>query len=356
MALNSLLFVADPPLRYVCKRSVHLAVYGFVDALGVGFGSTFATDKGLEYTYSVRGKDRDHEMSNFRELHNLVLALEGLCARQTGQESEIFIFTDTSTVESSYYKGNTPSKTQFSLIFRLHLLEMREGLTMHVIHISSTRMISRGTDGLSRCNLTDGVMAGTPMISFLPLHLSALERQPSVLDWIHDWLNIPGLWPLSPADWFDKGHGVEGGHMDPRGLWVPVKSRDNWYLWCPPPMAADVAVEELMYSRHKRTQLNHLFIVPRLATQLWRKKLFKVSNLVFEIPPGSCSFWPMSGHEPLLIRLTLCFVSCPPWQLRQSHSILEVGRQLQGVWAAEKGSERALLRELLQLPETLESL
>ncbi len=54
-----------------------------------------------------------------------------------------------------------------------------------------TRMISQGTDGLSQGNLTEGVLAGILMLCFVPLHLSAMDRQPKLLSWICDWSNSP---------------------------------------------------------------------------------------------------------------------------------------------------------------------
>ena len=57
---------------------------------------------------------------------------------------------------------------------------------LQVIHVAGTRMISQGTDGLLRGCLIEGVMAGTPMLDFKPLHLSALDRQPTLLQWIRD--------------------------------------------------------------------------------------------------------------------------------------------------------------------------
>jgi hypothetical protein len=111
-----------------------------------------------------------------------------------------------------------------------------------------------------------------------------------------------------------------------------------------------------MFSRHKRPYINHIFVVPRLATHLWRKKLFKTSDIVFEIPPGARPYWPSEEHEPLLVGLTLRFSLCFPWQLRQSAAILVLGRELQGVWQEAGGDEGAILRKLSVLPETLEAL
>jgi hypothetical protein len=126
-------------------------------------------------------------------------------------------------------------------------------------------MISQGTDGLSRGVVTEGVMAGKSMLSFVPLYLNALDRQPSLLDWLRDWLQLPGLTPLMPDEWFDRGHGYQNGGKNKRGIWLPTEMNESWLLWCPPPAAADVAVEELLLSRHKRTHINHVFMVQRLG-------------------------------------------------------------------------------------------
>lgn len=111
-----------------------------------------------------------------------------------------------------------------------------------------------------------------------------------------------------------------------------------------------------MYSCHKQTHLNHIFVVPRLATHLWQQKLYKTSDIVFELPPGSRPFWPSDEHEPLLIGLTLHFSFCFPWQLRHSPPILPLGWELQGVWQEEGGDERSILRKLSALPGTLEGM
>jgi len=84
--------------------------------------------------------------------------------------------------------------------------------------------------------------------------------------------------------------------------------------------------------------------------------LFKVSDFVFEVPPGVRPFWPSTEHEPLLIGLTLRFVARAPWQLRQSPTILALGGALQGVWEEEGGDERVVLRQLSRLPDTLDAL
>ena len=223
---------------------------------------------------------------------------------------------------------------------------MDGNLILHVIHVAGTRMIDQGTDALSRGDLCEGVMVGQEMITFVPLHLSALERSPDLLDWIRSWVPAKDLEVLTYEDWFLRGHGVQGGAKNSEGLWIPEESKERWYLWMPPPAIADVALDELIASRHKRPHLNHVFICSRLMTQLWRKKLHKVADVVIEIPSGSRAFWPRTLHEPLLLGLTFGFSLRQPWQLRYAEPILELGREVREVWKDQKRCERDFLRKL----------
>jgi hypothetical protein len=289
-ALRQLLSGVDPPLRFVRRHNVCVAVYGFVDASGEGFGGTLHCNQEVSYLFGLWGKDQDSNSSNFRELSNLVFTLEHGVENGSLCDSEVFLFTDNSTAESVFYKGSSSSKLLFDLVVLLRKLELQSNLLLSVYHVSGQRMVAQGTDGLSRGDLNEGVMAGHPFLSFIPLHLDAIARQPAILDWLRHWVQVPDLSPLSPEEWFNRGHGYVHGSLNKRGLWFPIETGEPWVLWSPPPAAADTAIDELLLSRHKRTHINHLFIVPRLATQSWRKKLFKVCDHVFEIPAGSRSF------------------------------------------------------------------
>ena len=55
---------------------------------------------------------------------------------------------------------------------------------IHFVHVAGTRMITQGADGLSRGNLTKGVMGGWNMGDFVPLHRGALERSNQLEGWI----------------------------------------------------------------------------------------------------------------------------------------------------------------------------
>ena len=55
----------------------------------------------------------------------------------------------------------------------------------------------------------EGVMAGESMLTHVPLHLSALEQSPKLLDWISSWALASSdykLEELSPSDWFERGN------------------------------------------------------------------------------------------------------------------------------------------------------
>jgi hypothetical protein len=57
-------------------------------------------------------------------------------------------------------------------------------MVLHVIHVAGTRMILEGADGGSRGDLNQGVMAGQPILDFIPLHLGALDRCFAIEDWV----------------------------------------------------------------------------------------------------------------------------------------------------------------------------
>ena len=101
-------------------------------------------------------------------------------------------------------------------------------------------MIEQGSDGLSRGNLTEGVMGGWKMSDFVPLHLNAFERSGKLEGWIRSWLdnNKVKAEILKPEGWFERGHDLDGGEKNCDGMWIP-KYKDGVYIWAPPPAAAE---------------------------------------------------------------------------------------------------------------------
>jgi hypothetical protein len=117
-------------------------------------------------------------------------------------------------------------------------------------------------------------------------------------------------------------------------------------LWLLPPAAADVAVEQLSFSRHKRPDLIHVFICPHLMTQRWRKRLYKISDVLFNIPVGAQEdLWSADMYEPLVVGLILPFLSVSPWFRRYTPSVLDLECQLRRMWTSPEGDAGHLLRQ-----------
>ena len=95
----------------------------------------------------------------------------------------MFIFTDNSTSESVYYKGNSSSEELYELNLRLRQLEMKGDLILHMLHCAGTRMQDKGADGLSRGDQSTGVMGGRHVLYYVKLHKSAMELEPGLKRW-----------------------------------------------------------------------------------------------------------------------------------------------------------------------------
>ena len=182
------LFQGDEPVKRLIRgRNLWEVIYGFGDASGSGFGSSFVKagdENKIYFRFGRWGSDLDDSSSNFRELNNLVESLEELIEVQDLKGVEIFIFMDNSTAESAYYRGSSSVKPLFELILRLKKIEIKAGLKIVMVHIAGARMIAEGVDGLSRGCLSEGVMRGEPMSGFIPLHLNAFERSSGVESWL----------------------------------------------------------------------------------------------------------------------------------------------------------------------------
>ncbi|KAL7577652.1 hypothetical protein ACA910_015166 [Epithemia clementina (nom. ined.)] len=216
------------------------------------------------------------------------------------------------------------------LDLQLRKLEMRGDLFIHVIWVAGTRMIEQGTDGLSRADLMNRVLAGGDMLSFVPLNKTAEERQSGVVQFLMS--STQGCFdfiPLNhPDDWFDKA--LKPGN----------------FVWIPPPATAREAVEQLCQSKHLCPQGAHIFICPALMTNHWRKRLERIADVVFSVPVG-CKLWEREQHEPLIVGLTFPQLDYRPWQVKRDRvSVDELRSALSGLWASDLEAARDLLRQL----------
>lgn len=201
-------------------------------------------------------------------------------------------------------------------------------------------------------------MKGDPMCQYIPLHLSCLQRQPSLAEWIQRFVRPSKgqreIELLGMEDWFTRGHDIQGGSHNLDGVWIP-KFVSGTYVWTPPPAAAQIAIEQLRAARVKRERSTHVFIVPRLMSPEWLRQLYRVSDLCLELPFDK--FWSKSAqHEPLIIGFVFPFLSHRPWQLKRSGAFLGMARAMRRVWRDSEGPTWPLLSKFFTSARSLESL
>jgi hypothetical protein len=352
-----------PSHRLVRGFNIVRIMYGFGDASGAGFGSSWITGRGkdekqeVHYRFGRWGSDCSEESSNFRELRNLVDTMSNFAQQGELSGAEVFLFTDNSTAEAAFNRGSSSNKKLFEMVKEVRVMEMLFETRIHIVHVAGKRMIAQGTDGLSRGCLTDGVMTGHEMTSFVPLHLSALDRSHDLLPWLqygsgNGENNV--LEPLSPEDWFEKGQDIDGGTPNCDGVWTPVY-RYGIFVWSPPPCVADQCMEELRRARHKRQRSTHVFVCPKIMSYAWQRQLFRSADVIVQIPAGHPA-WAASQHESLLVGFYFPFLSHEPWQLKNADTVLAMARRLQRVCKANPSASGLVLRELWDFTRKLPNL
>ncbi|KAL7574181.1 hypothetical protein ACA910_014857 [Epithemia clementina (nom. ined.)] len=314
-ALQILTQMADPPKIRVRPSISSVTALMFGDASGAGFGSSLWIQGSttIDAKHGTWTRTYSETSSNFWEFHSLVSRLERLSEEgQIKAGSELFIFTDNSTTESAFYCGTSKSKLHFDLVLRLHRLEMQGQLFINVIWIAGTRMIEQGTDGLSRGDLLSGVLAGKDMLDFVPLHRSAEERHPGLVQFLMGTMHA-----LFPAL-----------HLDPSG-WFDNAFKPGNYVWTPPPSIALEALEQLCESKQVRPKWAHIYMANR-----WRKKLGRIADVIFSIPTGT-EVWDRTQHEPLIVGLIFPLLNCRPWQVKRDRARVDnFVLTLQGLWVS----------------------
>jgi hypothetical protein len=340
-ALTRLFSPERPPRRLVRARKFAEVYYGFGDASQDGFGFNLQEQDGdtIHYRFGQWSDAVSEKSSNYRELYNLVCRLEELVEDGTLEGCEVFIFTDNSTAESAFFKGNSSSEHLYDLVLRLRELEMKGNLILHMIHVAGTRMQEEGADGASRGDHSTGAMNGTSVLNYVPLHRDAISLEPGVKTWLEkNWDTERGkLSFLTPDDWYAHGR-------TPKNC-----------VWAPAPASADAAAEQMARRIHQHPDSCHIFVAPRLMTARWRRRVGKLSDYDMEIAPGS-SVWPKAQHEPLLIYVCLPLSVHRPWKLRGTQLLERLKGKLCDVHKTNSRIRGRLLRQLLIKTRGLESL
>jgi hypothetical protein len=353
-----------PSRRLIRGFNVARVMYGFGDASGAGFGSSWVSgtvgeeqSRKVHYRFGRWGSESDGRSSNFRELSNLVATLTRLAEQGELSGVEVFVFTDNSTAEAAFNRGSSSSQKLYELVKQVKLMEMLFSTRIHIIHVAGKRMIAQGTDGLSRGVLTDGVMIGQEMTSFVPLHLSAISRSASLLPWLQYGSGsepFKRLEVLEPEDWYIRGHDIAGSTTNCDGIWTPTYQY-GLFVWSPPPCVADQCMEELRRARHKRQRSTHVFVCPKIMAYTWQRQLFRSADQVIQIPAGHPA-WGETQYESLLIGFYFPFLSHEPWQLKGSNTILAMARHLQRMCKDDSSALSLVLRELWDFTRKLPSL
>ena len=249
---------SDRPPRQLYRAKHALAFFAIGDASGSEKGVAVVEQYGVEYESDSWKLQWRKESSN-REAENLTDRVERLLEEGSLSDHKVFVMTDNTSFEGAYYKGHSPSEKLNNIVFRLHKSVRDGGFILHVLHISGKRMKATGVDGLSRGDLTEGMMAGGDPFSFLPFDWGANDRsQGAVGAWVRSW------WQNQKReDWGGLSlEEVTGESM------FELKNPRAPRLWMLPPALMETGLELFGDDRLAHPEWGHVFVVPRLMTHL----------------------------------------------------------------------------------------
>ncbi len=162
---------------------------------------------------------------------------------------------------------------------------------------------------------------------------------------------------LVPYQRFREGHGIIGGKMNTHGFLIPMHAKNRCvYIWCPPPIIADITLEECMKSVHKQMDAYHLFLIPRLYTPCGFACSTSFVTLSFNSLRARAIGRTM--HKPLFFGNSLPLLCRQPWTLRGIPLLvgLERSLHLHHVLSQGEGDGQDILHKLLLVPRDFASL
>jgi hypothetical protein len=127
--------------------------------------------------------------------------------------------------------------------------------------------------------------------------------------------------------WWNTGRNLEV--LEPRD-WVTTAQNPGDFGWFPAPAAVDAAIDQFCEALHKIPHCYHVFAIPFLMTNRWRKTLLKAVDVYFVLKPV-CEIWDNSQHEPLGIFISLPLRRHEPWRLRHTQPVVDLARSLREV-------------------------
>jgi hypothetical protein len=168
----------------------------------------------LDLTYGTWRSEVSKKSSNFREFANFARRVEQLvCDKTIRRGTELFLFTDNFVTEMAWHKRTARSRLLHGLVQRLRKLEMDGDLFIQVVWVVGTRMMEQGTDGLSRGDLFNGILAGKRFLDFVPLDKGTLERSSGLTAWLMEMFpRKGGCNVLDKEGWSETGY-QDGNHI-----------------------------------------------------------------------------------------------------------------------------------------------
>ncbi len=177
----------EPPRQLYRAKHV-MAFFVIGDASGLGKGVVVVEQYGVEYESGPWKMQWRKELSNVREAENLTDCIKRMSKEATLFKHEVFVMMDNTASKGAYYKGHSPSEKLNDIVSRLHKAKRDGGFILHVIHIAGKRMKATGVDGLSRGDLSEGILAGVNPFSYLPFNQGAEERSKGAVgSWVRSW-------------------------------------------------------------------------------------------------------------------------------------------------------------------------
>jgi hypothetical protein len=224
----------------------------------------------------------------------------------------------------------------YHMVLELRQLEVKGDLDIKLIHVAGTRLIGNAIDGLSRGEVVMEKI-GNPENLVVPLHLTPLQQNPQLEEWIGSWTN-EGQTFCEPSDWFWSAH-LPGVHF-----------------WPIPPAAALVALEQYMIARLKRgDSVGAVILIPDLMHPDWYHRFLKEMDFVITIP-AKWEEWPAEMHEALLIGFSLPLLRCYPWRWGRSPAVVAFARTVSAVFKADNNYRRTLLRQFWRVSRRVPTL
>ena len=163
---------SNQPEVLVCARHPK-ALYMVGDASGCSFGccSWFQWSEVIDVDFGTWTLWMTEDMSSYcKEATNLVFYLKrSIRFWKVKQGSELFLFINNEVAERIHFRGSSKSSRLHQTILELRKTELDGDLIIQFVWISGKGMIAQGTDGLSRADLSSGVMGGQKKFKIPPL-------------------------------------------------------------------------------------------------------------------------------------------------------------------------------------------